>query len=171
VYADYCQFYLGDSLFDGDTGPGFWTDEALERKLAIDPPGFIGVATTYRGNVPVEIEICADEPNDDLTAWDRVLEASLSVPSGAIAIGGCMEYVPELVYRRAVAEGRTDQVVRSPHITVEPGTYRVRVYAGDTWTERIIETEGELIETTDEHYRIVLWLASCGEPRILYVRT
>ncbi len=171
VYADYNQFYLGDSLFDANTDEGFWTDEALERKFAISYPSLIGVGTTYQGNIPVVIEVCTEEPaDDDLAVWDRVVEGSLSIPSAAVAVGGCMEYIPEIQYRNALTQGAGDRVRRSPHIAVDPGTYRVRVYAGGIDTERITEVDGELIEACDEHYRIVMWPAPYRKPHVLYTR-
>ena len=169
LYADYCQFYLGDSLFEGDTAGEFWNDAALARHLAVDPPGLIGVGTDYYGDVPVTVEVRNNAPNDDTTGWDRIIEASLAVPSGFIAIDGCLSYMPGGDYHKALERHPDAHIVRSPHLTVDPGTYRVRVYAGATGTERFVDTpEGER-EVTDEHYRIVLWPAPYTDPVVIHM--
>ncbi len=131
LYAGYHQFYLGDSAFDGDPGAlDFWSPEAYERMLAVAPPGLLGVGTARYDRVPVVVDLQAAAPSDDdLDAWDHVVEASLEVPSGRVAIDGCLSYRP----------------AESPHIEVVPGTYRARVYYGG-------------LDTFDEdRYRIVLW--------------
>jgi hypothetical protein len=170
IYADHLQFYLGDSLFEADTERDFWSDEANVRYLAIDPPSFIGVGTNYYGKVSVTLDVWTERPGDDLEGWDRVIEASLAVPSGFIAIDGCLAYVPEWFYRQmqSAHPGSTD-TVPSPHISVEPGTYRVRVHAGATGTLRTLTTPTGEEEVTDEHYRIVLWPAPYSDPRILHI--
>ena len=145
LYADYHQFYLGDSTFDGDTGAAeFWSPEAFARMLAVAPPGLLGVGTARYDWVPVVVDQLATAPSDDdLDAWDHIVEASLEVPSGRVAIDGCMSY----------------RSAESPHIEVAPGTYRVRVYYGG-------------LDTHDEdHYRIVLWpLRPYNAPRVIKQR-
>lgn len=170
LYADYLQFYLGDSLFEADTEDDFWTDEADARHLAIDPPGLIAVGTDCYGYVPVRVEVCGDAPTDETTGWDRITEASLAVPSGSIAIDGCLSYMPEVSYRQMLQMHPDGEGVRrSPHIPVEPGTYRVRVYAGATGTQRAVATPAGPREVTDEHYRLVLWPAPYTAPTVMHV--
>jgi len=125
----------------GDTAdPDFWSADAFRRKLAVAPPGLIGVGTARYDDVPVVVEVVSQPPVDEPQGWDQVVEASLELPSGKLAIDGCLSYEP----------------TTSPHIELAPGTYRVRVYyAGQN--------------TVDEDwYRVVLWPQSPYEPpRIL----
>lgn len=140
LYADYNQFYLGDASFQADTAaPDFWSADAFARKLAISPPGLIGVGTVRYDTVPVVVEVHSTPPMEKQGQWDHVVEASLELPSGRLVIDGCTSYRPET----------------SPHIELSPGTYRVRIcYAGQ--------------DTVDEDwYRVVLWPHSPYEaPRI-----
>jgi hypothetical protein len=130
VYADYYQFYLGDSTFAADS-----------RCARLLEPGSFGArarrgaARAYRRGdgvddyVQVTVELASVSPDDSGAQWDRVVEASLEVPSGPLAIDGCTNYRPE----------------SSPHIEVAPGTYRVRVlYAAQDSLEH-------------DWYRFVLW--------------
>lgn len=151
VYADYQQFYVGDSTFAGDTGTAdFWSSEANERGLAIAAPSLLGVETHRYDWVPVVVEVEDAPPADDLEGWDRVVEASLEIPSGRLAIDGCLSYAPEgLPYQ-------PDGSHVSPHIDVPPGIYLARVY----W--------GGLDRIDEDHYRIVLWpQRPYAEPRVL----
>ena len=162
VYADHSQFYVGDSAFDGDTAADtFWNDEAFARRLAIAPPSLIGVSTDLYGTVPVMIEVRQTAPGDDTAGWDHVVEASLELPSGRLAIDGCLDYRPE-ASRYAMAEHET-----SPHISVSPGSYRVRVYYGNLDSIHEVTTPDGVAEVSDEHYRLVLWPALYGEHNLL----
>lgn len=145
------QFYVGDSRFDGDTAsPDFWSEEAFARRLAISPPSLLGIATNREFDLPVIVKVhkMPPEDRDDLGTWDHIVEASLEVPSGRAAIDGCLSYRPE-----ASPLCRADDPV-SPHISVWPGTYRVRICTAALGTE-------------EDHYRITLWPAPYGEPSVL----
>lgn len=158
LYADHYQFYIGDSETGGDvTAPDFWCDEAFDRRLAVGE-GIIGVGTEVYGTVPVVVEVHDCAPDDDLAGWDHVVEASLHVPSGQIAIDGCLNYVPRDLPHIGY---------RSPLIEVMPGRYRVRVYFGGLESVRVEETQYGEEEVSDEHYRVVLWPAAYAEPAIL----
>jgi hypothetical protein len=137
LYADYNQFYLGDGDFAPVTDTAdYWSDAAQARKLAVSPPGMVAVSTARYDFVPVVVEVLAEPPPLDLTGWDHVVEASLELPSGRLAIDGCLDYDP----------GRSD------YLEVAPGTYRLRIlYAGQ--------------QTVDEDwYQVVLWPQSPYEP-------
>jgi hypothetical protein len=138
LYAAYNQFYMGDSQAEVDTGAAnFWTKHALADQLAV-VPGLIGVGTASYDYVPVVVEIRQTLPGDNLDGWDRVVEASLDVPSGRIAIEGCLNYSPD-----------------EPRITVQSGAYRVRVYSG------ALAFEG------DDHYKLALWPQPYADPQVL----
>jgi len=158
LYADHYQFYLGDSELDGDTGaPEFWSQEAFKRRLAVGH-GIIGIGTELYGSVPVVLEVHDKAPSQDLGDWDHVAEASLLVPSGRIAIDGCLNFVP-----RALPY----VTYRSPQIEVAPGIYRVRVYYGNLDSVRFEDADDGGEEVSDEHYTVVLWPAAYAEPATL----
>jgi hypothetical protein len=161
LYADHYQFYVGDSASEADTGgPDFWSDDAFDRRLAVGD-GLLAVGTEVYGTVPVVVELFDQAPLEDLRAWDHVVEASLDVPSGLIAIDGCLNYMPKDVPHIGY---------RSPVLEVTPGIYRARVYYGNLGSLRVEETYYGEEEVSDEHYRLVLWPAPHAEPSILRYR-
>jgi hypothetical protein len=145
VYAGYHQFYLQDENAIGSTGADdFWTQEAYDRMLAINP-GIIGVGTASYGNVPVTIEIYPSEPPVDISNWDFVMEASIELNSGQLSIVGCPDTF-------------------AGQIALVPGTYQARIHYGGL--ETVEDEEGddygglETVEDEegDDYYRIFLWL-------------
>lgn len=132
VYAGYHQFYLQDQHPAGSSGAAdFWTQEAHERQLAINP-GIIGIGTASYGTVPVTIELYASAPANQLEDWDQVTEASLELKHDQLIIMGC-----------------PDEPAGS--IAIAPGVYRVRIGAGGF--ETVAHEEG------DDFYHIALWPA------------
>ena len=141
--ADYFQFYLQDEQSNGDLSHS-WTEQALSNMLAI-APGVVGVATVRNMDVPVEVEVLDSQPDNNFEAWNHVTETSLAVPSRQIVIAGCTDYFPD-----------------AARITVEPGTYRVRVYYGGLDSVDVWKLDG------DDHYKVVLWLnADIAETKVL----
>jgi hypothetical protein len=113
LFADYYQFYLQDDDSEyGDLAEA-WTDEAMERALAV-APHVVGIGTARHVAVPVTIEIHESRPPIDLSTWDRVNLASLQVDTGRVAVAGCTDYFPDAL-----------------RIKVAPGAYEVLVcYSG-----------------------------------------
>jgi hypothetical protein len=148
LFADYFQFYLQDEAASGDLSQS-WDEEATERLLAV-APGTIGVGTVRNNSVPVLLEIHDQEPNDDLRAWDHVVECSLDVSSGRVVIAGCTDYFPD-----------------AARIVVAPGHYRARVSYGALDT--LSESEDGL--NGDDRYRVQLWLAAPMAPRVVKQRS
>ena len=143
LFADYFQFYLQDEQSQGDLSNS-WTEKAVSDMLAV-APGVIGVGTVRNMDVPVEVEVLDSQPNDDFDEWDHVTEASLDVPSGHIIIAGCTDYLPD-----------------AARITVNPGTYRVRIYYG------ALDSVDELRLDGTDHYRLALWIdANKIKPKVL----
>lgn len=158
LYADHYQFYIGDSWSEADTAaPEFWSDDAFARRLAVGD-GLLAVGTEVYGTVPVVVELFDCAPIDDLRGWDHVVEASLDVPSGLIAIDGCLNYVPKDLPHIGY---------RSPVLEVAPGVYRARIYYGNLGSLRVEQTHYGEEEVSDEHYRVVLWPAPPADPAIL----
>jgi tetratricopeptide (TPR) repeat protein len=144
LFADYLQFYLQDEQSQGNLSNS-WTKKAVSDMLAV-APGVVGVGTVRNMNVPVEVEVLDSQPNDDFDEWHHVTEASLEVPSRHIIIAGCTDYLPDAAC-----------------ITVQPGTYKVRIYYG-----ALDSVDEELGLDGDDHYRVVLWLdAGKVEPKVL----
>jgi hypothetical protein len=145
VYADYHQFYVEDAQTDAaqSAAPEFWSQEAFNRGLAIGRD-MIAVGTARYGNVQVELEIAAQEPETDLTAWDQVNECSIELHSGTLLVRGC-----------------TQDTESAPRIEATPGTYRARVgYAN-------LDVDDPEAPNGDDHYRVVLWPGEPIEPRVL----
>jgi hypothetical protein len=168
IFADYHQVYLDDcQLRDELTrvegrDPHRRSEEiAAHVAVVLSPEAFarqLGVArgtlcilTARYVDVPVTVQIQASAPTDDFAPWDRVVEASLEVPSGCIAV-----------------HGPTDFFLDVPRITVAPGSYRARVYYGGLATVSADELEGA------DHYRIELWPEPAARaapmPSVLHTR-
>src|SRR5205823_4283540 len=97
---------------------------------------------------------------NDLSLADHVVEASLQVPTGRIAIDGCTNFRPERDPLRN--PNRPPQARVSPHVSVRPGAYRVRIYYGTSDLAPVVD------ETpTSEHYLLVFWPAPYAEPVVL----
>lgn len=142
IFADYFQFYLEDDNSETDTSM-IWTEQAINDLVAV-APGFVAIGTVRNMDVPVEVEIIASEPTEDLEQWDHVTECSVSVSSGRLVVIGCTDYREEAV-----------------RIELTPDTYRVRIYYGDLDTLSLNGLDG------DDHYRIVMWPGENLPPRVV----
>jgi hypothetical protein len=149
VFADYCQVYLEDSQAQTlITDPNTWAAQLLNgvtltRHLGV-APGVLCLLTARPMTVPVEVEMQRQAPTHDLVGWDHVVEASLAAPSGVLVLHGCSDYFPD-----------------AHHLSVDPGTYRVRAYAGGLDTLSSDHLEGA------DHYKLVLWPAPEREPAMV----
>lgn len=94
--------------------------------------------------MPLEVQVGATPPTSDLVGWDRVVEASLALPSGVLVLHGPSDYLPA-----------------APHLTLAPGTYRLRAYFGGLDT---LSSDG--LEGAD-HYKVVLWPGAEQELTVL----
>lgn len=91
IYASHRQFYIEDTNNPGDIGAdGFWTDQALDHRLAVIP-GVIGIGTGSYGFVDVTTEIHDQVPAVRIDDWDHVAEADIDVTGGQLVVKGCME--------------------------------------------------------------------------------
>ena len=142
LFADYHQFYLQDEDADGDLSDA-WTDEAVANLMAV-VEGAVGVGTVRNMDVPVDLEVHANEPELDAAEWDRVNECSLSVHSGKLVIAGCTDYFPD-----------------AERIDLEPGMYRLRISYGQLKSVSVDGLHGS------DHYRVQLWLGSEIIPTVI----
>jgi hypothetical protein len=146
LFADYYQFYIQDEAVDGNLSDA-WTDEAVERLLAI-APGVVGVGTVRNMDVPVTIDVLDREPITEFDIFDHIVECSISIESGRIVVAGCTDYFPE-----------------AARIDVCPGAYRVRVnYAG------LNSLSADGLDGNDR-YHLQLWPAPANQTVILKHRS
>lgn len=158
VFADYHQITLEDCAGGMPRGDG--TAKRAEEiadavALLLDPPAFARHLGVYPGvlciltarnmDVPLTVEVYDTAPQDDLTDWDHVVEASLDVPSGCIRVSG--------------GDGMFEA---SPEIRLAAGVYRARVYFGGIYT---ISNDG--LDGSD-HYLVVLWPGAPADPVVLH---
>lgn len=131
IFADYFQVYVADETMGLDYYD-MWTDAAYEAMVAV-ASGMIGISTVRNMDVPVEVEVRESQPLDSFQDWDQVVDCSIETTSGKVAVGG---------------PGLDDEY---PRITLEPGTYRARIFFADLDTLSPDGLEG------DDRYRIILW--------------
>jgi hypothetical protein len=90
LYASHHQFYIQDSDPRGSTADSnFWTQEAVDNHLAI-AEGIIGIGTGSYDFVKVRVEEHREEPPLDLSKWDHVTEAGLTIRSRVLLVCGCI---------------------------------------------------------------------------------
>jgi hypothetical protein len=82
-----------DENAEDDLGDA-WTDEAVSEGLAVSEQTF-GIGTEVNMDVDVTVEVLGHPPGHADEAFDHVVEASVEVPSGRIAILGRTDYLPD----------------------------------------------------------------------------
>jgi hypothetical protein len=143
LFPDYYQFYLQDEQTIGDLSDS-WLDRANEGCFAL-VPGTISVATVQnRRDVPVIVEIHDGEPENNFDEWDWVIDISIDIPSGKIVVAGCTDYFPD-----------------AARISVEPGSYRARVFYGELNSVSVDDCEG------NDKYKVALWLGEAVNPKFM----
>jgi hypothetical protein len=130
VLADYRQFYLWDSGVD-PRAPENYTDHDVRRLVKV-APHVVVIQAVRNTTVPVELELCSDDPGFDESQWDHVAECALDIPTGNLQVHECTGG-PALDLR------------------VTPGSYRVRALFTGLGTLSDDGLDGE------DRYRIVLW--------------
>ncbi|MYV41792.1 hypothetical protein GT030_23715 [Streptomyces sp. SID1328] len=93
LFADYFQLHVMDEEAEDDLGEA-WTKEAVSDALAVSERT-LGIGTESNGDVAVLVEVLGHPPGDATDAFEHVVEASLRVPSGRIAVLGCTDYLPD----------------------------------------------------------------------------
>lgn len=138
----YSQFYICDKNSPAATGSDtFWTDEAFSSRIAIEE-GILGVGTECYGPVKGELIVLEGEnTNFNESEFDHIVEAGLVVNSGYIQVQNCPDSEVEL------------------EITVNPGSYRVRVYSSN-----LASVDGD---EGDDFYRIEIWQDANLERRVI----
>jgi|SRR5947209_16165957 len=135
INPDHFQFYLEAEDADPDF-ESLWDQRKIAEALAAGY-GIIAVRTArYDGETEVALELADSRPADSLDEWDKVMECSIQVESGAVLLSA-----PE------------DGLYEETRTPVPPGIYRALVYYGnlDLAPDGGAELEGR------DYYRIVLW--------------
>jgi hypothetical protein len=106
--------------------------------------GLIAIGTArYGGRVEVAIELHREEPPDDLAAWDHVVSASVTFPTGQLTLSSPI--------------GPGDPATST--LTVPPGTYRFLARSRGLDEIPPDDVDGEPDEGPDR-YELVLWPGS-----------
>jgi len=114
VFADY---FMIDLLDDGMHSTFTTVEEEDLSDRVIVSEGAITLMTARNMSVPLLLEIGASPPGEtvysDVETWDHVVECSIRIKSGRLAIWGNGEYYPDC-----------------PRVGVEPGIYQARIFHG-----------------------------------------
>jgi len=139
VWADHYQCYLEDAAAEADTSR-VWDDRTVKAHLAVDA-GLIAIGTArYGGQVDVAIELHREEPPDELDAWDHVVSASVTFPSGQLTL----------------SSPSSPNDPDNPTLVVPPGTYRFLARYRGLNEIPPEDVDGEPEEGPDR-YELVLW--------------
>lgn len=124
VFADHAQFYVQD--VDGQVAaeededydwPEAWSDEAVEVwRIGLDGPCSIAIGTARSDHVETALQVHHACP-PLLADAEHVVEADLTVPSGAVHVFGCME-LPGPQHRVEIPAGQYR--IRVSHLPSDP---------------------------------------------------
>src|SRR5687768_4229634 len=87
IFADYYTVYLVDEGMEW-YHPDMWSETVYDNERVAVAPGVIGISTARNMTVPVEVEILESEPQEPSEGWDQVVDCSIEIQSGKLAIGG-----------------------------------------------------------------------------------
>ncbi|WP_121700936.1 hypothetical protein [Streptomyces sp. E5N298] len=140
LFADYFQIHVCDAEGDGDLSDA-WTKQAIADHLAVAGDA-LGIGTVVNVNVSVTVVVLPQEPSDDSSAFDHVVEAGLHVPSGRLMVMGCTDYGPD-----------------APTFEVASGWNRVRVSQSNLARAAQADIDSDESPETTEKIRIQVWAA------------
>ena len=148
LFADYFQIHVSSADSDGDLSDA-WTDQAVADHLAV-APGALGIGTVVNVNVSVTVVLLAQEPSDDSSEFDHVVEAGLDVSLGRLMVLGCTDYAPE-----------------AATFEVPPGRNRVRVSRSNLARAAQADADSDESPETTEKIRIQVWPAPESPAKII----
>ncbi|WP_333775913.1 hypothetical protein [Streptomyces sp. IBSBF 3136] len=111
LFADYFQIRVADADSDGDLSDA-WTDQAVADHLAVAQDA-LGIGTVVNVDVSVTVVVLPQEPSDDSSEFDHVVEAGLDVSSGRLMVLGCTDYAPDAATFEVAAGWNRVRVSRS----------------------------------------------------------
>ncbi len=139
----YGQFFLEDPESTHQTDD--YSMEELEKIRLAARDGLIAVFVQSEfSEIPIVLEVkLVPCPLDQSSAWDRIVEAPLTIESGSAVLAGCPD---------GPIYGKFGE------IQLPPGDYVVRVYFGGQET---LQPDG----STKDFYRIELWPGKLETPK------
>ncbi|NEB10955.1 hypothetical protein G3I32_19260 [Streptomyces coelicoflavus] len=140
LFADYFQIHVCDAEGDGDLSEA-WTEQTVADHLAVAEDA-LGIGTVVNVNVSVTVAVLPQEPSDDSSAFDHVVEAGLHVPSGRLMVMGCTDYGPD-----------------AAAFEVPPGWNRVRVSQSNLFRAAQADVDSDQSPETTERIRLQVWAA------------
>ncbi|MCM2413551.1 MULTISPECIES: hypothetical protein [unclassified Streptomyces] len=148
LFADYFQIHVSDADSDGDLSDA-WTEQAVADHLAVAPDA-LGIGTAVNVNVSVTVVVLPQEPSDDSSEFDHVVEAGLYVSLGHLTVLGCTDYAPE-----------------AAAFEVPPGWNRVRVSRSNLARAAKADVDSHESPETTEKIRIQVWAAPESPAKII----
>ncbi|WP_236053541.1 MULTISPECIES: hypothetical protein [Streptomyces] len=148
LFADYFQLHVSDAVADGDLSDA-WTDQAVADQLAVARHA-LGIGTAVNVDVSVTVVVLPQEPGDDSSEFDHVVEAGLDVPSGRLAVQGGTDYAPD-----------------AATFEVPPGWNRVRVSRSNLARATEADVDSDESPETTERVRIQVWPAPESPAKII----
>ncbi|WP_406503794.1 hypothetical protein [Streptomyces sp. NBC_01602] len=148
LFADYFQIHVSDADSGGDLSDA-WTDQAVADHLAV-AQGALGIGTAVNVNVSVTVFILPQEPSDDSSEFDHVVEASLDVSLGRLMVLGCTDYAPD-----------------AATFEVPSGWNRVRVSRSNLARAAQADIDSDESPETTEKMRIQVWPAPESAAKII----
>ena len=145
IVADHYQWYLEDASARSETSADseFWNAAAMYDAMA-NARDMISFGTVRWGVVTVSIAVRDGAPQDDVAAWDHVVDAAIETPSGELLVANCTE-------PRESAE----------RIKLAPGVYNLRAYYGN------LDVDDNESENGDDFYNVVLWPGEWRERTVI----
>ncbi|MFJ2930610.1 hypothetical protein ACIPIU_37060 [Streptomyces massasporeus] len=148
LFADYFQIHVSDADSDGDLSDA-WTDQAVADHLAVAQDA-LGIGTTVNVNVSVTVVVLPQEPSDDSSEFDHVVEAGLDVSLGRLMVLGCTDYGPD-----------------AATFEVPPGWNRVRAARSNLARAAQADIDSDESPETTEQIRIQVWPAPESPVKII----
>ncbi|BDH06929.1 hypothetical protein [Streptomyces seoulensis] len=148
LFADYFQLHVMDEDAEDDLGEA-WTQEAVSDGIAVSRRT-LGIGTAVDMDVTVTVELLDRPPGDDSDAFDHVVEASIEVPTGRIAVLGCTDYLPD-----------------AARFEVPKGSVRVRASRTNLANVRLPDEEGYDDPEGMEQVHLRIWPAPCSAPVVI----
>ncbi len=148
LFADYFQLHVMDEEAEDDLGDA-WTQEAVTDALAASEQT-LGIGTEVNMYVAVTVEQFDHPPEGGSDAFDHVVEASIEVPTGRIAVLGCTDYLPD-----------------AARFEVPKGFVRVRASRANLANVRRPGEEGQDAPEAMEQVRLRVWPAPYSAPTVI----
>ncbi|WP_431331128.1 hypothetical protein ACPZ13_30185 [Streptomyces sp. IPPR8] len=148
LFADYFQLHVSDADADGDLSDA-WTPRAVADHLAVARDA-LGIGTAVNVHVAVTVSLLPQEPVDDSSEFDHVVEASLHVSRGRLSVQGCTDYTPE-----------------AAAFEVMPGWNRVRASRSNLARATEADVDSDESPETTEKVRIQVWSAPEAASRVI----